>query len=226
MRSSDGSGSGVSLGMIDRQSRLGTWDCGCRRTAVDRRRAKARRNGRLAVDRRGPGPRIRLWPSLYLSRCPSCYRLDSSETQTRPAVHSAALVSRSTTLPQWLLDWACSLPLSARCPTQPCHPQPPRRPLTRHRNGRGDLRGVPRPKAVRGPPRECRHSAAGWPKRCLVGGLPAWLPGWRGRQGAGGSRFRCTHSRTSPAVASSGRRSANSRTPRIERWQIASSTAL
>ena len=90
MRSSDGSGSGVSLGMIDRQSRLGTWDCGCRRTAVDRRRAKARRNGRLAVDRRGPGPRIRLWPSLYLSRCPSCYRLDSSETQTRPAVHSAA----------------------------------------------------------------------------------------------------------------------------------------
>ena len=136
------------------------------------------------------------------------------------------LVSRSTTLPQWLLDWACSLPLSARCPTQPCHPQPPRRPLTRHGNGRGDLRGVPRPKAVRGPPRECRHSAAGWPKRCLVGGLPAWLPGWRGRQGAGGSRFRCTHSRTSPAVASSGRRSANSRTPRIERWQIASSTAL
>ncbi len=136
------------------------------------------------------------------------------------------LVSRSTTLPQWLLDWACSLPLSARCPTQPCHPQPPRRPLTRHRNGRGDLRGVPRPKAVRGPPPECRHSAAGWPKRCLVGGLPAWLPGWRGRQGAGGSRFRCTHSRTSPAVASSGRRSANSRTPRIERWQIASSTAL
>lgn len=93
------------------------------------------------------------------------------------------LVSRSTTLPQWLLDWACSLPLSARCPTQPCHPQPPRRPLTRHRNGRGDLRGVPRPKAVRGPPRECRHSAAGWPKRCLVGGLPAWLAGASGRGG-------------------------------------------
>lgn len=87
------------------------------------------------------------------------------------------LVSRSTTLPQWLLDWACSLPLSARCPTQPCHPQPPRRPLTRHRNGRGDLRGVPRPKAVRGPPRECRHSAAGWPNRWLAGGLPGCLEG-------------------------------------------------
>jgi hypothetical protein len=133
-----------------------------------------------------------------------------------------SLDSRSTAWPWWPSEWAWSLLLSARCPAQPCHPQLPAGrslgtagAIVEVSHDRKQLRSSP---GVSPLSRWLAESVAGW--------RTAWLLGRRGRQCVGGSRFRCTHSRTSPAVASSGRRSANSRTPRIERWQIASSTAL